>query len=96
MIKHQHRTLLICSLAALSIIGLIVAAWLQAPVAVLTAIGTAAGIFTPAAADALQVERRRVDPTTTALIDDVVQLVKDVSSSKTVSEAESDSAEKTE
>ena len=75
MIKHRTRTILICTLAALSLVGLVVAAYIQAPAAVISALVTSVGIFGAAAADALSVEKRRLDPTTSAIIDEVVETV---------------------
>lgn len=75
MVKHHTRVIVICALAALSLIGLVVGAYIGADASVIASLGTAAGIFVPAAADALSVEKRRRQPGVTAIVDDVVQAV---------------------
>lgn len=71
MLQHKHRVLLICALAAVSLVATVVAAAFGASAEVLGALGTADTLLVPAAIDAIAVERRRRTPGVKAVSDDV-------------------------
>lgn len=65
------RFLLILSVTFVCLAALIVALVYQAPLSVLSSLGTALGLLVPAFLDASMVEARRRNPTTRAVMDDV-------------------------
>lgn len=70
MIKHQHRVYLIVGLTLVAYVGVGVSMALGSESGI-EMFGTAAGLLTPAALDALVVEARRRKPGVRAIKDDV-------------------------
>lgn len=74
MVNHRTRVIALCGLAALAVAGLVVAGAFGMSESVLVALATATSILLPGALDALGVERRRLDPNTRAIVDDVIEV----------------------